>query len=104
MSSVWKYLHRCSRRHALKLAADRWLKSGHLTIWVILSTAVAPPSHAQQTPALRLQVQKLVDEQSANLFELYKHFHAHPELSFHEEQSAARLAEELRQVETIGLA
>jgi len=31
------------------------------------------------------------------LFALYKHLHAHPELSLHEEQSAARVAEELHQ-------
>lgn len=28
--------------------------------------------------------------------QLYRHFHAHPELSFHERETAARLAEELR--------
>jgi len=31
-----------------------------------------------------------------SLVELYRHFHAHPELSFQEQQTAARLAEELR--------
>lgn len=36
-----------------------------------------------------------VDENLADLIEVYKHFHQHPELSFHEEQTAARLAEEL---------
>jgi hippurate hydrolase len=30
------------------------------------------------------------------LVQLYRHFHSHPELSFHEEQTAARLAEELQ--------
>src|SRR5262249_13259905 len=33
-----------------------------------------------------------------NLFELYRQLHAHPELSFQEEQTAVRLAQELRQV------
>ena len=31
-----------------------------------------------------------------SLFELYKHLHSHPELSFQEVQSAARVADELR--------
>lgn len=31
-----------------------------------------------------------------SLVELYRYFHAHPELSFHEQQTAARLADELR--------
>jgi amidohydrolase len=32
----------------------------------------------------------------AELVDLYRHFHAHPELSFHEYETAARLAKELR--------
>ena len=31
-----------------------------------------------------------------DVVDLYRHFHAHPELSFQEEQTAARLAQELR--------
>jgi hippurate hydrolase len=37
-----------------------------------------------------------VDAEYPALFELYKHFHANPELSFQEEKTAARLGEELR--------
>ncbi|MBX7168149.1 MAG: amidohydrolase [Pirellulales bacterium] len=33
-----------------------------------------------------------------SLVSLYQHFHQHPELSYHEEQTAAKLADELRQV------
>lgn len=36
------------------------------------------------------------DTHSAELVKLYEHFHAHPELSFHEKETAAKLAEELR--------
>ena len=35
-------------------------------------------------------------ENADDLLELYKHFHAHPELSFEEQETAARLATELR--------
>ena len=37
-----------------------------------------------------------VEKNVADLVELYKHFHRYPELSFEEEKTAARLAEELR--------
>jgi len=33
---------------------------------------------------------------SSELVKLYEHFHAHPELSFHEKETAAKLAEELK--------
>ena len=35
-----------------------------------------------------------VDQNAPEIIQLYKHFHAHPELSFHEEQTALRLGEE----------
>jgi len=41
-------------------------------------------------------VQSRVDAEYPSLFELYKRFHAHPELSSHEEQTSAWVAEELR--------
>ena len=40
--------------------------------------------------------QSHLQQEYPSLFELYKHLHAHPELSLQEEQSAARVAEELR--------
>ncbi len=39
-----------------------------------------------------------VQKDYAYLEELYRHYHAHPELSFHEQQTAARMAAELRAV------
>jgi hippurate hydrolase len=38
--------------------------------------------------------QAWVKENLADIVQLYQHFHAHPELSFHEKETAARLAEE----------
>lgn len=41
------------------------------------------------------EVEAWTDEHLDELIVLYKHFHTHPELSFHEKQTAHRLAEEL---------
>lgn len=43
-------------------------------------------------------VRKQLDPELANLDALYKHLHSHPELSYQEEQTAARLAKELRSI------
>jgi hippurate hydrolase len=51
---------------------------------------------AQVTTPTREQVQAQLQQEYPSLFELYKHLHAHPELSLQEEQSAARVAQELR--------
>lgn len=45
---------------------------------------------------LRESVTAKVNAEYPGLFELYKQLHANPELSFHEEQTAARLAAELQ--------
>jgi amidohydrolase len=37
-----------------------------------------------------------IEEQQPSLIQLYEHLHAHPELSFHEEKTSARMAEEMR--------
>ncbi len=64
-------------------------------IFLIFTLAVATSSRAQ-TGSLADAVRSLVDREYPGLFELYQHLHAHPELSGQEEQTAARLAEELR--------
>jgi amidohydrolase len=51
---------------------------------------------AQSPPPAREQVQSRLQQEYPSLLELYKHLHSHPELSFQEVQSAARVAEELR--------
>jgi hippurate hydrolase len=52
---------------------------------------------AQGASARQERVQALVQQECATLLPLYKHFHAHPELSFQEVKTATRLAQELRQ-------
>jgi len=42
------------------------------------------------------QIEKKIQEELGSLETLYKHLHTHPELSFEEEQSAARMAKELQ--------
>ena len=64
-----------------------WLLICAVTLSVRVSGADAPA---------RDDVRSAVNAESANLLDLYRHLHAHPELSFHEEKTAARLAEELR--------
>lgn len=51
---------------------------------------------AQPSDALRETVRSRVNQEYPALFELYKHLHANPELSFHEEKTAVRVAEELK--------
>jgi len=59
--------------------------------------ALAAVCRGAETPASTRQlVRARVDQEYPSLFELYRHLHAHPELSFQETQSAARVAEELR--------
>ncbi len=41
-------------------------------------------------------VERRLENEAASLDALYRHLHAHPELSFHEEQTSRRMAEELR--------
>ena len=64
---------------------------------LLLLCLAAVCGRAQSAVPAREQVQSRVAQEYPSLFELYKHLHAHPELSFQEKQSAARLAEELRQ-------
>jgi hippurate hydrolase len=56
----------------------------------VASCAIAPDA------TVRDAVRARVDQEYPSLFKLYKLLHAHPELSFHEEKTAARVAEELK--------
>jgi len=62
---------------------------------VLCTTAVVPVGVCAEANAIDT-VRTRVDSEYPNLFELYQHFHANPELSFQEEKTAARLAEELK--------
>src|SRR6266404_6790484 len=57
---------------------------------LILSLSVARPAFAQQTP------QALAEAELPSLLTIYKDLHTHPELSMHEERSAAIVAKELK--------
>lgn len=41
-------------------------------------------------------IDALIEKEHSSLIQLYEHLHAHPELSFHEEKTSARMAEEIR--------
>src|SRR4051795_12998351 len=61
-----------------------------LRLLVALSLAPALTAFAQQTP------QQLADAELPSLLTVYKDLHTHPELSGHEEKSAALVAKELK--------
>ena len=55
---------------------------------------VCVPAVAQPQPAA---LDAAIQPELSSLEALYKHLHANPELSYHEQQTAARIAEELRE-------
>src|ERR1044071_5927536 len=57
---------------------------------LLLSICVGPLIFAQQTP------HSLADAELPSLLGIYKDIHSHPELSGHEERTAAIVAKELR--------
>jgi amidohydrolase len=62
-----------------------------------LPSLVPVPGQSAGSDPNRDLVRTEIDHEFSNLFELYKYLHAHPELSQAEEQTAARVADELRQ-------
>ncbi|MEO5804517.1 MAG: amidohydrolase [Verrucomicrobiota bacterium] len=67
---------------------------------LLLSLLFAVTTDAKEPVALRM-VLAGVEKEYPNLLELYKHLHAHPELSLHEDKTSQRVAEELRRIEGI---
>jgi amidohydrolase len=63
---------------------------------VLLVLTVSTVPAADPVPVGADAVRQKMAPELASLDALYKHLHSHPELSFHEEQTAARLAKELR--------
>ncbi len=60
-------------------------------------SAARPAAKAVTALAIpKAEIQQRVADDLERLLGLYKHFHTHPELSLHEEQTAARLAAELK--------
>src|SRR6266576_3829810 len=69
------------------------LKACLLTIPVLPMTLPGSLAGATSSPEI---VKAKVDQEYPSLLELYKHLHTHPELSFQEEKTSAKVAEELR--------
>ncbi len=65
-------------------------------LFTALACLVGASGQAQSPPPARTLVQGRVHEEYPGLLELYKELHAAPELSLHEERTAAHVAEELR--------
>ena len=61
-----------------------------MVVFLLFAVSIDTSMTSAETPGdwVHVNLQDIVD--------LYRHFHAHPELSFQEEQTAARLAQELR--------
>src|SRR6266850_1487625 len=51
---------------------------------------------AQSMPSVPDGVPAAIQREYPNLFEIYKHLHSHPELSFQEEKTAALVAQEFK--------
>jgi hippurate hydrolase len=85
-------------------AICRGLTSRKLSaIWLaalgVAYCAAREPSERSAPGAIpKNEIEDRIKENYDRLEALYKHLHSHPELSQHEEQSAARLAEELREL------
>ncbi len=62
-----------------------------VSLFVLLIVVVSSPSRADDVKAW---LNNNVDD----LVKLYQHFHSHPELSFHEKETAARFAKELKAI------
>src|SRR6516225_4308582 len=63
---------------------------------LLLIGSVAAGTAAELPGVTREAVQSRIEKEYPDLFELYKQLHSHPELSFQEVQTSARMAEELR--------
>jgi hippurate hydrolase len=68
------------------------------TCLVIPAARAAGPAPANRSPAHAAAVRDKVAADCPSLEDLYKHLHAHPDLSYHEQKSAARMAKELREL------
>src|SRR4051812_13610233 len=65
---------------------------------LLASVAFSSPLRAADVKELKPLVDKTLAAELPSLQELYRHLHSHPEIAFQEEQTAARLAKELRQL------
>src|SRR5579871_2080050 len=64
---------------------------------VALCASLPRPSHAElDVPALKAKIETSLESDYPKLDALYKDIHAHPEIAFQEEKTAAKLAAEMR--------
>jgi len=73
------------------LSERRSFKTATLSCLFILVMAVFTQSSADDT------LKNAINEDYPSIYRLYTHLHSHPELSFHEQKTAQRLAKELRE-------
>jgi hippurate hydrolase len=69
-----------------------------LALLLLMGSAGLAPAQKAELSALIPRIQVLADKYYPELFDLYRHFHQHPELSFQEKNTSARLATELRKL------
>src|SRR4051812_6201000 len=69
-----------------------------LSAILAFSAATACAAETDNIQTQKIAVAKRIDADFDRLDALYKHLHSHPELSYREEQSAARMAKELREL------
>src|SRR5262245_51233402 len=66
------------------------------TMIMLLALLSSPPLSMTENHPLQRDIQAYVDSEYDGLFQLYRHLHANPELSFQEGQTAQRIQQELR--------
>ncbi len=66
--------------------------AGLMFVWTATHGAVTLVS---QESDVQLEINSLVNRESESLFQLYRHLHSNPELSFHEIKTAERMRKEL---------
>jgi len=71
----------------------------HLLAALALGSMVALPAHAElDVASLKQSIETSFESEYPKLDALYKDIHAHPELAFQEEKTAAKLAAEMRAI------
>lgn len=73
------------------------MKVKHLLFLVVPLFFIPKTCPAQNVLDLKTEIKNFVLKESANLNDLYKYLHQHPELSFHEKETSARIAANLEQ-------
>ncbi len=72
-------------------------KSGVSSLLAIALAGVTALAQGAGPAALREPIQSRINQESSRLVALYKELHAHPELSYQEEKTAARIADQLKE-------